>query len=197
MAETRVAMLSVDEAKRRAAEEGLPEQFASLSVFRILLHNRPVAREIGRTLNTLLFDGNVLDGRLRELMIMRIGWAMGSVYEWTAHWRVARRMEIPAQDIVAVRDWRDAENLSAADKAVLQAVDDCLEKGFIQDATWTQVCQHVETEAERVELVIAIGNWSMFAQLLRSLDVPLEEGMRAWPPDGEAPSAAPPVAASS
>jgi len=152
----------------------LPERYAGLSVFRILLHNPPVAREIGATLNTLLFEGNVLDARLRELLIMRIGWVMGSVYEWTAHWRVARGLQIPDADILAVRDWRTADNLSDADKAVLRATDECLERGFIQDDTWAEVCRHVQSDAERVELVIAIGNWSLFAQLLQSLDVPLE-----------------------
>ena len=39
-------------------------------------------------------------------------------------------------------------------------------------------------------VVIAIANWSMFAQLLRSLEVPLEEGVDPWPPDGAVPAPA-------
>jgi alkylhydroperoxidase family enzyme len=153
----------------------------------MLLHNPAVAREIAGTLTTLLFDGNVLDGRLRELVIMRIGWATGSEYEWTQHWRVARGMDIPAEDLLAVRDWHNATNLTAADKAVLQATDDTLERGCIQPETWARCCKYLASEAERVELVVAIGNWSLFAQLLQSLQVPLEEGVAAWPPDGKAP----------
>ena len=42
----------------------------------------------------------------------------------------------------------------------------------------------------RLEVVIAIANWSMFAQLLRSLEVPLEEGVDSWPPDGAVPAPA-------
>jgi len=183
----RVPMLPIDESHRRAQAEGLNPQFADLSVFRILLHNPPVAREIAKTLTTLLFDGNVLDGRLRELVIMRIGWATGSVYEWTQHWRVARGMDIPEDDLLAVRDWKSAAALTAADKAVLQATDDTLERGCIAPATWAACCEHLGSEAERVELVVAIGNWSLFAQLLQSLQVPLEDGVAAWPPDGRAP----------
>jgi hypothetical protein len=29
----------------------------------------------------------------------------------------------------------------------------------------------------------------MFSQLLRSLEIPLEDGLRPWPPDGQAPAA--------
>jgi hypothetical protein len=38
-----------------------------------------------------------------------------------------------------------------------------------------------------VEMVVAIGNWTMFSQLLQSLRVPLEEGAVPWPPDGKVP----------
>ena len=38
------------------------------------------------------------------------------------------------------------------------------------------------------KLVIAIGNWRLFSALLRSLDVPLEDGVAPWPPDGRAPT---------
>jgi hypothetical protein len=35
--------------------------------------------------------------------------------------------------------------------------------------------------------VTAIGNWRLFSSLLQSLDIPLEEGVEAWPPDGREP----------
>lgn len=187
MSEPPVPLLSLEESARRAEALGLNARYASLSVFRILLQNEPVARELASTVTTLLFTGNSLDGRLRELLIMRIAWKTGSVYEWTQHWRIARGMDIPAQDLLAVRDWRASQILRGADRAVLQATDDTLEHGFIQPEAWAACCEHLESEAERVELVIAIGNWIMFSQLLQSLAVPLEEGVDAWPPDGQAP----------
>ena len=185
--EPRVPMLSLEDAKKTAAEHGLSEQMAPLSVFRILLHNPPVAKELASTLNTLLFHGNSLDARLRELIIMRIGWKTASVYEWTQHWRVARMLDIPEPDLVAVRDWQNTSALSNLDKAVMQAVDETLDNGMISDATWTEIAKGITSKAERVELVVAIGNWTLFSQLLKSLRVPLEEGIEAWPPDGKTP----------
>ncbi|HDY82186.1 MAG: carboxymuconolactone decarboxylase family protein [Gammaproteobacteria bacterium] len=183
-------MLSIEETTKRIKKLGFDTDLVplgELSVFRILLHNEPVADGIAKLLLTLLFTGNSLDARLRELIIMRLGWVCGSVYEWTAHWQLARDMEISEEDLLAVKDWKNATSLSEADRAVLQATDDCLEKGFIQEATWQECFKHLKTEAERVELVIAIANWSMFAQLLQSLSVPLEEGSEPWPPNGQAP----------
>ena len=182
-----VPMLPKEEAKRRAKEQGIQERFAELCVFRILLTHPSLAREVANTLTSLLFEDNVLDPRLRELLIMRIAWVRGSDYEWTQHWRVARGLDIPRADLVAVQNWNQASHLSDADRAVLQATDDCLDVGFIQPSTWDSIKVHLKTKAEHIELVLAIGNWMQFAQLLRSLDVPLEDGVRSWPPTGVGP----------
>jgi hypothetical protein len=39
-------------------------------------------------------------------------------------------------------------------------------------------------------LVTAIGAWRMIASVLLSLQVPLEEGVPGWPPDGRSPQTA-------
>jgi alkylhydroperoxidase family enzyme len=181
-------MLDIDEAKRRAAARGIPETMAELSVFRIALHQPGVAAGLSNMLHELLWKG-VLDARLRELIIMRIGWSTGSVYEWTQHWRVARLLEVPERDLLAVRDWRTAEHFGDAERAVLAATDDTLQYGTITDESWGACRAALDDDAVLVELVVAIGNWRMFSALLRSLDVPLEDGVEPWPPSGEAPAA--------
>ena len=185
----RVPMLSVEESRAAAEQAGLPEMFAPLSVFRILLRDQDLARAIGDLLQ-LLLRGRHLDGRLRELVIMRIGWATGSVYEWTQHWRVARMMEMTEEEILGVRDWRMHEDYGPAERAVLAATDETLEQGAISTSTWRECETHVGGPAALVELVVAIGNWRLFSSLLRTLQVPLEDGTEAWPPDGVRPSGA-------
>lgn len=132
-------------------------------------------------LTALLFRGNRLDARL-ELIIMRIGWRTGSVYEWTQHWRVARGLGIPEANLAATRDWRGAPNLTKDDRAVLQATDDTLDGGMIGDATWEACCRRLATHAERKELVVAIGNWTMFSQLLKSCGFPCKRASKRGRP---------------
>jgi alkylhydroperoxidase family enzyme len=179
-------MLTCEAAKSAASDVGLDPRLAGLNVFRVLLQDPELARDLASTLQRLLAADAALDARLRELVIMRIGWRTASMYEWTQHWRVARRLQLPEADILAVRDWRNAENLSAADKAVLAAVDETLEAGMISDSTWAACTAHLPSPREQIQLVIAIGNWTMFSQLLKSLRIPLEDGVNAWPPDGVA-----------
>jgi len=180
-------MLDVDEARRRASERGIPEQMADLSVFRVALHQPGVAAALNGMLHELLWKG-LLDARLRELVIMRIGWSTGSEYEWTQPWRVSRLLGVPERDLLAVRDWVHAGHFGPQERAVLAATDDTLRDGAISDATWAQ-CRSAfcDDDAVLVELVAAIGNWQLFSSLLRSLAVPLETGVEPWPPDGAAP----------
>src|SRR3546814_6632534 len=187
--DARIPMLDVDDARAATARVGVPEGMADLSVFKVLLRHEDLAARVNGLLHQLLWNG-ALDARLRELIIMRIGWRQGSMYEWTQHWRVARMLEIPEDDLVAVRDWKASDRFDRADRAVLAATDETLGSGAIRARTWSELEAPVPDEWARLEVVIAIANWSTFARLLRSLEVPLEEGFDPWPPDGAVPAPA-------
>src|SRR5204862_6144167 len=119
-----------------------------------------------------------------------IAWVTGSAYEWTQHWRVATTAGVPPEDILAVRDWRNSERLTPADRAILAATDECLAGKSISDAAWAEVAKHVTDPGQQVEFIIAMGNWLMFSMLFRNLRIPLAEGLMVWPPDGRASPAA-------
>jgi alkylhydroperoxidase family enzyme len=184
--DVRIERLPVDDARARAEDVGLPAMLADLSVFRIALTNPVIAKGVSDLLLALLTNGR-LDPRLRELIIMRIGWVSGAEYEWTQHWRVARRLPMEPDDILGVRDWESHHGYGDVERAVLRATDETLRDGFISDATWNELRGVITDDGTLFELVIAIGNWQMFANLLRSLQVPLEDGVDPWPPDGLQP----------
>lgn len=187
MSEPRIPLLPIDEAKRAASEIEIPEAIAELSVFRILLRQPKLAKRVNDLLMTLLLGG-ALEPRLRELIIMRIGWVTGSVYEWTQHWRVALRLGVEESDLLAVRNWQKHAHWSDADRAILRATDETLETGAISGETWNECAKHLPTDAEQLELLGAIGTWRMISQILKSLQVPLEDGVAPWPPDGLSPA---------
>jgi alkylhydroperoxidase family enzyme len=108
MMTSRVPMVSLEGALELGEAMGLPARRTQSEAFRVLANNPGVARVAYSQLIQLL-ENNKFDTRLRELMIMRIGWVTGSAYEWTQHWRVATTAGIPPEDILAVRDWRNSE----------------------------------------------------------------------------------------
>ena len=115
---------------------------------------------------------------------MRIGWRTGAMYEWTQHWPIALRVGLTEEEILAVRDPDNATCLGAAERSVISATDDVLNNGSITKESWQACAGFLKTHEERLELVAAICNWNTFSILLKSLNIPLEEGAEAWPPDG-------------
>ena len=61
---------------------------------------------------------------------------------------------------------------------------------MISDAVWAECERTLKEPAALIEMVLAIANWTLFSQLLQSLQVPLEHGAAPWPPDGIPPPGA-------
>jgi alkylhydroperoxidase family enzyme len=187
MTEARVPRLPVDEAKAAADQAGVPDYMAELSIFQVLLNHPPLARVLNDLLATMLWHG-ALDPRLRELIIMRIGWLTACDYEWTQHWRVACGLGVPAEDLLGVRDWSTHDGFGAEERAVLAATDEVVRDGAVSAQTWA-ACERAlgADSAVLIELVTAIAAWRMIASILHSIEVPLEDGVAGWPPEGQPP----------
>jgi alkylhydroperoxidase family enzyme len=188
MTTARVPGLPLGEAKAAADEAAVPDYMAELSIFQVLLNHPQLARAVNDLLATMLWHGS-LDARLRELVIMRIGWLTACEYEWTQHWRVASRLGVTSDDLLGVRDWERHDGFGPAERAVLAATDDVVRDGAVSAASWAACERELHSDKTiLVELVTAISAWRMVSSILQSLDVPLEEGVAGWPPDGRAPA---------
>jgi alkylhydroperoxidase family enzyme len=187
MPEPRLAPLDTESAIAAGRAYGLPDQYAATTVFRVLLHHPALTERLGGLLQYLM-GSDVLDPVMRELAILRIGWTMGAEYEWTQHYKVARRLGILDEEVAAVRDFPHvAAPRGGAGAAVLRATDEILTDGTVGDHTWAQLRQHLASVAACVELLVAVSNWRTFAVLLNSLQVPNDPDDPHWPPDGRTP----------
>lgn len=185
----RIPLIDTEQAVKIGEEVGVPQALAELNIFRTLMHSPKLAGATCELLLTLLFRSE-LDARLRELVIMRLGWATGSVYEWTQHWRIALdQFGVSEQELLALRgDWRKEDVFGEPERAVLEATDETLATGTLSPETWARCREHVGGDRVCLELVASIATWRWISQLARSLEVPLEDGVAHWPPDGEAPA---------
>src|SRR5208283_1138673 len=163
MKPARIPLLPVDEAKAAADEAGVPDYMAELSIFQMLLNHPRLARTFNDFLATMLWHGS-LDPRLRELVIMRIGWLTACDYEWTQHWRVASRLGVTRDDLLGVRDWESHAGFGPVERAVLAATDDVVRDGSISQQNWAACERELRGDAAvLLELVTAIGAWRMVA----------------------------------
>ncbi|MEM7342027.1 MAG: carboxymuconolactone decarboxylase family protein [Actinomycetota bacterium] len=187
MATPRLPLLSVDEAGATAAGIDLDDRKGQSSLYRVLLHHPQLARRISDLIDTLMADAD-LDARLRELVVMRIGWTSGCVYTWTQHWRIAQHVGVEQRDLLAVRDWENHDHWSGAERVALRATDEILADRIVSPETWDQCAKAFPAPTQQLELMTTISSWAMMSELLRSLAVPLEDGVAPWPPDGVTPT---------
>ena len=187
MTDCRVDLLSLEESKEAAAAVDMIAPFAELNIFRVMLHRPKTAKALADLLISLLFGGE-LDDRLRELLIMRIGWATGSDYEWTQHWRIAReQFGCSDRDLLELRgDWRASAHFGDDEKTLLAAVDALLEEGSLSDDLANRCLERFGRNAT-IELATAVGCWRLVSKVTNALQIPLEEGIASWPPDGQRP----------
>lgn len=183
----RIEPLSVEASVATGEQSGMHRMMAELQIFRVLNRHPRIAKALVDLLGSMLFGG-ALDPRVRELVIMRLGWTTGSVYEWAQHWRIARLLGVDESDLLAVRgDWRGHPGFGPTERAALAATDDVVATGMVGSEAWAAVEAAFPTPEERIELAMVIACWRMVATVLGSLEVPLDDGMAPWPPDGRAP----------
>ncbi len=187
MTDCRVDILPLEAARESAKEVNMIPAFADLNIFRVMLHRPKTAKALSDLLISLLFGGE-LDDRLRELLIMRIGWATGSDYEWTQHWRIAQeQFGCSEQDLLEVRgDWRSSTHFGDDEKTLLAAVDSLIEQGTLSSEIASECLERLGRNAT-IELATAVGAWRLVSKVTNALEIPLEEGITSWPPDGRRP----------
>ena len=147
-----------------------------------------LARYVQCFLDTFLVDGR-LDPRLRELTILRIAWRCEQPFEWASHVRVARRVGVGEDDILAVRVGPSDARFGPVERALLTAADEVVDLGRITEATSAE-CLAALGGAEDValELLHLAAGYRMMAIILATSQPSLDAaGLTLWPPDGIGP----------
>jgi len=139
-----------------------------------------------------------LDPKLRELAVLRTGWAAESRFVFSPHCKSGRDAGLTGAQIEAVPSWSTAECFSPVERAVLAYTDALvLSGGRVSDATFAAL--HIELSDEEIlELTYAVSLYRLQATM--SLALRLESDDRDDPmtgagdPAGSLRSGAPPDA---
>lgn len=126
-----------------------------------------------------LLAGGKLPIRIREIVILKVGFALQSDYEWSQHVPIGLEVGLTRPEIWALAGEGSVE-WSELDEAVISAVDDLRSKGKIGDAAWDVLRRHLD-EAQLVELPLLAGAYTGLAYLLNSFQVEVEPGLEGIP----------------
>jgi len=122
---------------------------------------------------------STLSPRVREMLILRIGWRCRSAYEWAAHSPAGRRAGLTDEQIrMLARPGYDG--WSPADAALVRAADELFDDDAISDATWAALDGQFD-DKQLLDVLITTGGYRMVSMVLNTLGVPAEPNSERFP----------------
>jgi len=144
-----------------------------INIYRMLLNAPPLAESWFNHSNTVRWKTS-LDGRLREIVIIRMGHLAKSAYVLRQHVpALALADGVTLEECDALADWRASKCFSERERAVLAYTDTMTRDITVPDAVFAEVNRHFN-DREIVELTVLIGSYNMNARVLQALELDLE-----------------------
>ena len=116
--------------------------------------------------------------RLRELIVLYIGWRNKAEYEWIQHVALGKAAGITDEEIEATKLGAAAPNWNEIERAVLSATEQLLSTAQIDDATWNVLAAELDTQ-QLIELLFVIGNYTMLSFIINAFGIQPESNREA------------------
>jgi len=144
-----------------------------INIYRMLLNSPPLAESWFNHSNAVRWR-TTLDGRLREIVIIRIGHFARCDYVLRQHVpSLALADGLTVEECDALADWHGTKFFDARERAVLAYVDAMTRDIAVPDDVFAAVKHHFN-DRQMVELTVLIGTYNMNARVLRALELDLE-----------------------
>ena len=144
-----------------------------INVYRTLLHTPPLAESWFEHINKIRW-GTDLDGRLREIVIIRLGHLVSSAYVLRQHVpKLAVAEGMTEAECDALADWPSSNLFSEAERATLAYVDAMNNDIVVPDSVFEPLRVHFSNR-QIVELTLMVGAYISHSRVLQALDVDLE-----------------------
>ncbi len=146
-----------------------------INVYRLLLHSPPLAETWFDHNNAVRWDTG-LDGRLREMVIIRIGYLARARYVVGQHvpkLALAEGLSLP--ECEALKAWQDSNLFSPRDRAVLAYTDAMTRDIEVPDAVFEPLREYFD-DRQVVELTVLIGTYAMHVRVFEALKLDPEQG---------------------
>ena len=155
-------------AKLRAGRRG-----KLINIYRMLLNSPALAESWFNHSNAVRWK-TTLDGRLREIVIIRMGHLAKSQYVLRQHVpSLALADGMTLEECDALADWRATTLFSARERAALAYADTMTRDIEVPDTIFAEVARHFDPR-QTVELTVLIGTYNMNARVLQALRLDLE-----------------------
>jgi AhpD family alkylhydroperoxidase len=172
---TRVAYANMDE---------IPTEYADIAarkinIYRVAAHSLEGARAFS-TLGKYIRYSSKLDARLRELVVLQVGYVTRCAYEFYHHVKIGSQFGVTEDDVLAmIRESRGEDTrLEPVEKAALRMARQLTQELSVDNATFAILSSRLPADA-LIDLVLTISHYNAAVRFLRCFEVDLEEGYEA------------------
>ncbi|MBF4163287.1 carboxymuconolactone decarboxylase family protein [Nocardioides acrostichi] len=114
-------------------------------------------------------EDRALDPVLRELALARTGWLCGSIFVYSQHCKLLRRVGVEEERIDPVRQWGEAECYSRLERMVLGYTDDLVANGGRVTDTRFEALREELGDLALLELTFMVTTYVQSATMCRAL----------------------------
>jgi alkylhydroperoxidase family enzyme len=144
-----------------------------INIYRMLLNSPALAESWFNHSNAVRWKTK-LDGRLREIVIIRMGHLTDSQYVLRQHVpSLALADGLTLEECDALADWQRSKFFDERERAVLAYADTMTRDIAVPDAVFAEVKRHFDAR-QIVELTVLVGSYNMNARVMQALQLDLE-----------------------
>lgn len=158
--------------------EALPEGLPPLNIFATMARHPQLLDRFNRFGGFLLFRG-LLPARERELVILRVGWRSGSVYEFGQHTVIGGGVGVTEEEIRRLAT-EGTDGWGDDDRDLVELADQLCATNTVDDDLWSRLSGRWD-EQEMMELLVVAGFYRLVSGFLNATGVELEPGTPGWP----------------
>lgn len=148
---------------------------SDLNVFRTLANHPDLLRRWMVFTNHVMFK-STLPQRVRELLILRVGFLCGSEYEWGVHAMMARQSGMSDEDLRAIQAGPGSTALNESERLLMQATDELHNDNFVTEAAWQGLSAHFDTR-QMMDIVFTVGQYKLVSMMLNTFGVQPDPGL--------------------
>jgi 4-carboxymuconolactone decarboxylase len=141
-----------------------------INIYRLMLHS-PALANVWFDLNQAVRYGTEIDGKSRELAVIRVAILNDVEYVQRAHGPAyALKEGLTPEQVDAVANWQPSKLFTEQQRALLAYTDAMTREIVVPDGVFADVRKHF-TERQTVELTMLIGAYNMLTRFLKALKV--------------------------
>ncbi|MGB0577022.1 MAG: carboxymuconolactone decarboxylase family protein [Alphaproteobacteria bacterium] len=145
-----------------------------LNIYKMLMNNPPAATGWFDFVNMVRWELG-LDGRVRELVIIRIGYFNRVQYVIKQHVpELAEAEGLSLAECAALQDWENSDLFDERDRAILAYTDSMSRDIQVPDEIYNSVAEYFDDKG-MVGLTVLIGTYNMHTRIFQALDIDLEK----------------------